>query len=344
VHRPPLRALLVLGCAALCGTLLAACGDAVDKPDGAAGSALQQSLYATSRIADARLTAGFQLAPEGLLALGGPITLRASGPFAAPAADGLPRFDVAIAASIGGRDLRAGAISTGRAVFLRLDGRDYAIDDAVLATLRGSLGAGPAHGGAFATLGLDPRAWIKDPRTKGHASLGGVDTIRIAGGIDVRRLLGDLAPLLDGYAAKAGAGGLLTPKLREQVAAAVRSARVDVWIGAQDKILRQLAVVVDFAFDKGTQPPITGLDGGRIDLRLRLDDVDATTVKVVAPKHVRPLSELTGPGGLGALLAGLGAGATGGTGAGDGGAAFLACLTAAGAKTDVVRCASRLAS
>jgi hypothetical protein len=163
----------------------------------------------------------------------------------------------------------------------------------------------------------------------------------------VRRLLADLATLLDGHTATATAtgatGGLLTPKLREQIVAAVRSARVDAWIGATDKILRQLAIVVDFAFDKGSQPPIAGLDGGRIDLRLRLDDIGATTVKVVAPKRAHPLSELTGAGGLGAFLAGLGAGATGG--AGDGGAAFLACLTAAGAKTaDVVRCAAKLAS
>ncbi|MDX6719033.1 MAG: hypothetical protein QOJ63_1287 [Solirubrobacteraceae bacterium] len=341
MNRSPLRALLVLGCTACCLTLLAACGDAVDRRDAAAASALEQTLDATSRIADARLTADVRLAPEGLLALGGPITLRANGPFAASAAGALPRFDIAIAASIGGRDQRAGAISTGRECFLRLDGRDYAIDKTFLETLRGSPGAG----GAFATLGLDPRAWIRDPRTKGHAPLGGIDTIRIAGGIDVRRLLADLAGLLNGYTAAGGAGGLLTPRLREQIAAAVRSARFDVWIGAKDRILRQLAVVVEFAFDKGSRPPITGLDGGRIDLRLRLDDIDATTVKVVAPRHARPLSELTGAGGLGALLAGLGAGATGGAGGGDGGAAFLACLTAAGAKAaDVVRCASKLAS
>jgi hypothetical protein len=333
---------LAVVCAVLCATLLAACGDAAGHSDGAAVSALEQASDATARIGDARLTADFRLAPEGLLALGGPITLHAAGPVAAPAAGALPRFDFAIAASIGGRDLRAGAISTGTRGFLLLDGRDYAIDGAFLGRLRESLGG---RSGSFATLGLDPRAWIRDPRTKGAASLRGIDTIRIAGGIDVRRLLADLATLLDAYAGTSGTGGLLTPRLRAQIAAAVKSAKVDVWVGAKDRILRQLGVVVDFAFDKGSQPPITGLDGGRIGLRLRLDDIGATTFKTLAPKHALPLSELTGGGGLGALLVGLGAGATSGTGAGDGGSAFLACLTAAGARAaDVVRCASKLAS
>ena len=128
-----------------------------------------------------------------------------------------------------------------------------------------------------------------------------------------------------------------------QIADAVTSTKVDVWSGTQDKILRQLVAVIDFAFKTGTSP-VSGLDGGRITLRLRLDDVNATTVPAVAPKDARPLSDLTGEGGLGALLSGLGAGVLGGTGGGDGGEAFLQCLNSASGQTaDIVECASKLA-
>jgi hypothetical protein len=99
--------------------------------------------------------------------------------------------------------------------------------------------------------------------------------------------------------------GLLTPELRKQIEDAVKATKVDVWSGAEDQILRQLAVVVDFAFKKGASP-ITGLDGGKISLRVRLDRVNATTVDPVVPKHARPLSELLSHDDLGALLSGLG--------------------------------------
>ncbi len=140
----------------------------------------------------------------------------------------------------------------------------------------------------------------------------------------------------------AGGGGLLTPELRTQIAGAVKSTKVDVWTGTTDNILRQLVAVIDFAFKTGTSP-IPGLDGGRVTLRLRLDGVNATTVKPAAPRNARPLSDLTGEGGLGALLSGLAAGVLGGTGGGDGGDAFLKCLSSAsGATADIVECTSKL--
>ncbi len=342
MNRPTLRAALVLACAALSAGLLASCGDADDAPVSAAtASSLKQAVAATSKLDSARLTASFQLDPEGLLALGGPISLRASGPFQSGAKGELPRLELAITGALARNNLAARAISTGKQAFLRIDGRDYRIDQDFIDALR-SHGAGAAtkqgHPG-LASLGLDPSAWIENAQDKGTAAVGGSQTRRIAGTIDVRRLLDDVAKLLGG-----SADGLLTPKLRAQIAGAVKSTKVDVWTGAQDKILRQLVAVVDFAFKTGTSP-ISGLDGGRVTLRLRLDDVNATTVAPATPKDARPLSDLTGEGGLGALLSGLGAGVLGGTGGGDGGDAFLKCLSAASANTaDIVACASKLAA
>ncbi|MEJ7797073.1 MAG: hypothetical protein WKF42_01145 [Solirubrobacteraceae bacterium] len=335
MNRPTLRALLALAC---CCALFAACGNS-EEPDATAASTLEQTVAATSKIDNGRLSASIGLQPEGMLALAGAITLRAAGPFASPAAGELPRLRLALAASLAGQSIDATASSTGKRGFLRLGGRDYELDDEFLDALREELAG--KQGGGFALLGLDPTAWIKDPRNRGEAKVGGEDTIRIAGQIDVERLLADLAELLDGGS---NGDGLLTPKLRRQIAAAVTSAKVDVWSGAQDKVLRQLAVVIDFAFDKGSSP-IDGLDGGRVKLRLRLDDVGTTTFEVLAPQRPRPLSQLAGDGGLAALLGGLGAALPGGReGAGDGGAAFLRCVTAAaGDAAAVARCASKLA-
>ncbi len=348
MNRQALRAVLTVACAALCGGLLASCGDADDAPGAAAvATSIDQTVAATSKLDSARLTASLQLDPEGLLALGGPIALRASGPFAAGAKGELPRLELAVGGTLARKNLSARAISTGKRAYLQIDGRDYRIDQDFIDSLRShdrsaasADGARKPHPG-LASLGLDPSAWIKDPQDKGTAAVGGVPTQRIAGSIDVKRLLDDVAKLLGGD------GGLLAPKLRAQIAAAVTSTKVDLWTGATDRILRQLVAVVDFAFKTGASP-ISGLDGGRVTLRLRLDDVDATTVTPAAPKNARPLSDLTGEGGLRALLSGLGSGVLGGTGGGgdggDGGDAFLRCLNSGSGKTaDIVECASKLA-
>ena len=151
------------------------------------------------------------------------------------------------------------------------------------------------------------------------------------------RLLADIAKLLGGK------DSLLTPELRKQVAKAVTATKVDVWTGSKDKILRRLTASIDFSFDDGTSP-ISGLDGGTITLRARLDHVNQTTVAPVAPARSLPLSKLTGAGGLGAMLSGLGAGILDGTGGGrKGGDAFLKCLGSGTTTADIVACAAKLA-
>ncbi|MEA2139205.1 MAG: hypothetical protein QOG56_2355 [Solirubrobacteraceae bacterium] len=343
VNRSKLRALLVLACAALCAGLLAACGETDERAASSASSVLEQTLAATSDLDSGRLSGRLRLEPDGLLALGGPIVLTATGPFAAPAAAAGagpgpgPRFDIALGGAIAGSSLRARASSTGKRAYLRLGDRDYAL---------GGYGS-HAHGrrakarGALGARGLNPVAWVKDPEEHGGAIIDGVETTHVTGDLDVARLLADVAKLLDGGR---GGDGLLTPTLRKQIAGAVKTAKVEIWTGVSDRILRRLTAVVDFTFKDASQSPITGLDGGRIDLRLRLDDVDKTTFEVATPQHARPLSALIGDADLGALLSGFGRSLGPRASGGDGGEALLHCIAQAGGDAaKAVRCASRVA-
>ena len=331
------RAASALVVAALCAGLLAACGDAETTASSpAARATLAETFAATSKLRSARVDGRMRLEPDGLVSLGGPIVLSATGPVAAPAAGKGPRFDLAFAAALGGRSFRGGARSTGSRAYLRLDDRSYALGGHATRSAHRK-----ARRGALAVIGLDPTRWVKDPQTKaGSPAIDGVETIAVAGKLDVARMLADIARLFDGDLA---GGGLLTPKLRAQLAGAVKTATVEIAAGTDDRILRRLTAAIDFTFPKGEQPPITGLDGGKIDLRLNLTGVNATTFHVDKPANARPLSELFGDGGLQALLKGLGASFGGGAGPGDGGAAFLRCIEAAhGRSAAVARCASQL--
>jgi hypothetical protein len=346
VTRPLRRVLFVLTSLALCGALLAACGGG-DDTGPSADQTLQQTFGKTAAaIKTGKLNVDFQLDPEGLLALGGPIRLRLDGPFSAPRGGRLPRFDVDFVATLARQRFTGGVLSTGKQAFVTLDDREYKVDSPFVAKLRKGLAPlsnGKAQPGLKA-LGIDPLRWVTDAETKGNEQIAGVDTIRVGGKVNVARLLEDLDTLLTkaGGAASGTTGSLFSPTLRKQLSDAVDSAKVDIWTGASDKLLRQLAVKITFTFKDGAQAPIEGLEGGTINLRLRLDDVNTTTVHVSAPTGTRPLATVTN-GSLSNFLNGVGAGLTSSS-SGIAGGAFLKCITRADGKTtELVRCISRLA-
>lgn len=334
------RALCLLVCGVLCAAALPACGGS-DEGDRAAEQAISQTFGASATaIERGKVDARLQLEPEGLLAIGGPIVLHVSGPFSV--GGGSPQLDLAVAATLAGEQYRGAIIATGEKGFVKLDDRTYSIDDAFVSKVRGGARK-TTKSGLQGSLGIDPSSWITNPQTKGSEQVGGVDSERIGGDVDVSKLLADVAALLDRVGGSKSGSGFLTPELRKQIAGAVKSAKVDVWTGAKDKILRQIAVAIQFEFPSDQKPPIAGLEAGKINLRLRLDDVNGAAVKVAEPHDTRPLSELTG-GGLEAFLSGLGASLTGAGKGGAGSQAFLGCVTkAAGRSAEIVRCASKLA-
>ena len=336
--------LAALACVALCGALLAACGG--DDEEKTSAQQLLDETFGSgaAAIETGRMNLAFRLDPKGVLALGGPIKLALDGPFAAPRGTELPLADVDFAATLAGDVFRGTVLSTGRAAFVRLDDRAYKVDREFVADLRkGLTDAADKKQPGLKALGVDPLRWVTNPKERGKQRIAGVDTTRISGNVAVAKLLEDIDRLLTkaGGSGGGGAGGLLSPQTRQQIADGVKTAKVDIWTGTEDKILRQLAVLIDFAF-KGGETPIPGLEAGKINLRLRLSDVNETKVSVQAPADSRPLADLTG-GSVGDFLSGIGKGLTG-NGSPIAGAPFLKCITGAnGNSASLVRCVSKLA-
>lgn len=339
--RPLRRVLLLLACLSLPGALLIACG-AEQEPEQTAAEILRETFRSGGAgIDDGRLSLRFGLDPEGLLAIGGPVRLALDGPFAAPRPGELTRFDVRFVATLARRPYRGRVRSTGRRALVTLDDGTYEVDRALVDRLRRSPASRRGAGG-LAVTGFRPLRWISAPRKKGDARVAGVETVRIGGGLNVERLLGDLDGLLTRAGGATSGSTLLTPKLRRQIAGAVQSSTVDVWTGASDRLLRQLAVRIVFFFEDDTSP-LQVLRGGTINLRLRLDDVNrkaAPASAFAAPRRARarPLADLTG-GSPANIFEGIGAGITGGRGR-----ELFACLTAAdGSSSSLARCVSKLA-
>ncbi len=340
-----LRPLLAaLACLALCVFALTACGGDDEKENTGAQGLLEETFGSgASAIDNGRLNLAFQLDPKGLLALGGPIKLTLDGPFAVPGKGQLPHVDVDFAATLAREIFRGTVLSTGRAAFVQLDGTSYKVDREFVAELRKGLAdASASKQPGLKALGIDPLRWISSPQERGEEQIGGVETTRVSGNVKVATLLADLDRLLTQAGGTGGAvGGLLSPETRKQISDGVKTAKVDIWTGSEDKIMRQLAVRIDFAFKAG-ETPISGLEAGKINLRLRLTDVNETKLTVRAPADSRPLEELTG-GSISDFITGIGNGLTG-QGASIAGAPFLKCITGSNGKTgELVRCISDLA-
>ncbi|HVF79133.1 MAG TPA: hypothetical protein VNA28_12625, partial [Solirubrobacteraceae bacterium] len=213
--RSPFRLLLALACLALSTGLLAACGGEEEKEETAA-EILQQTFRGDSGIDDGSLALTFQLDPEGLLAVGGPVKFALDGPFRAPRSNELTRFHVDFVATLAEKDYSGSVLSTGQQVLVTLDDGTYRVGDAVVDNLRRS---SRRSGNGLAVTGFDPLRWISAPRKKGAERVAGVETTRIGGKLDVERLLADLDGLLTKAGGSQSRSTLLAPKLRGQIAA-----------------------------------------------------------------------------------------------------------------------------
>lgn len=360
----PARRPLVLLLAALAALVLAACGSS-DKAPSSAQGILKDTFGPDKPVKSGKLDVAVAFDATGLQGVDGPVKLTLKGPFQSQGGSTLPAFDFDLGLTAGGTTFTAGAVSTGKAGFLKFQGTAYALTDEIFkqfkvgyeASAKSAKSAGKKDSGpSFRTLGVDPLRWLSAPKKLGTETVGGAETTHVSATVDVPKLLADVDTLLKkagtiGGAAGQAAAGVpdgLTSAQRKQIENAVTSATFDVWAGKDDGTLRRLDVKVAFDVPQADQARAGGLQKGTVALTLLIADLNEKQA-VEAPKSSRPLSELQAA--VAQLLGGVtgggtttpeGAGSGSGTGSGttEGGAAtpqsaYTACLAEAG--TDIAK-------
>jgi hypothetical protein len=323
-----------------------------------------------------RLDLNVRLNARGLADLQGPVSVRLAGPFASTGPAELPRFDFELALSAQGQDVRAGAVSTGEAGFLRFQEQSYDIgaelfkqfkdgyaEQAKCAEEQGQEGGGVT----FQALGIDPRRWLRDPRKEGEEDVAGAEAVHISSGIDVPRFLEDINRVLsrtdvqqrqadpcadqpEGRPADP-ATRQLSPADRKQIAEAIKDARVDVWTGQDDKVMRRLNVALRFEVPEAARSDARGLQSGDLRFDMTLGAVNEEQT-IQAPADAQPIDQLVER--FGGRVPGLGGAQGAAPGAQSGGAqapsgaessAYLQCVQEAG--EDIVKlqtCADKIGS
>lgn len=208
------------------------------------------------------------------------------GPFKVGQEEGdLPVADLKYTRITGDERRTTRFLSTGKAAFVQLEGVYYRLDDEQVAELKVT---DDAEGAGLQGLSLGD--WVEEPKVAAGPRTGGVATRRITGRVDAVPAINDLLELAGGLGAGDDSPKRLEGGGADAVRRAVRSAEVDMLVGAEDDLLRGLDLVIELSIDEesaAARRALEGLAGAR--LRLSLDVVDVNRpVRVEAPADARP--------------------------------------------------------
>jgi hypothetical protein len=201
--------------------------------------------------------------------------LRLSGAFERGASNDVPKFEVDVRMADERQRVRGGFVSLGdRAFFTRGDTGWRVPAQAWAPVVEG------VSRGAGLPFEIHPDTWVRNVKSEGTETVGGVETNHVSAVVDLKAVMKDLGQAVDARGVTRG----------------VKRASLDAWVGSDDRILRRVSVAV------------LGNDG-RITLEARLGAVNEPQ-QIEAPGRV-----LQGaPGGLlGQFAGGVVRGATGGT-------------------------------
>ena len=278
--------------------------------------------------------------------LNGPVTVKLGGPFQSMGKGKVPKFDIDLDFEGAGQSVKAGATSTGDKGFITFNGQDYAVSDDVFKQFADGYtqaqDQNKSSGGTLKELGITPQDWIKDPKVDDGSSVGGTDTVKVSGAVDLPKMLADVNTLLG----KAGSLGIpnagtlpssLTDEQIKMVESAVKTADVEIESGKDDSILRRIAL--NLKADQDGQSADISFD-------LSLSDIGEDQ-EVSEPSNTKPLNDLLSQfGGLGGLggLGGSGSSSSSSSGASSADAQkYAECVKNAGTdQTKLQECSSLL--
>ena len=292
---------LLAGAALIC---LVACGGGGSP---SAASLVSDTFRSRKPIESGRIDLSFTLAPTsstGSLAAVRPLALRLRGPFQSASSTGmLPSFALTLTLMSAGNTLHAGATSTSGQLFIELAGASFQAPDATVHALQQGYAqatrtsSSAASQSTFAALGVDPGEWLVNPRIVGPVTIAGTETIHVTAALNVASFVADAEKLssaggaLGLGAAGAGGLGLLSPSGISTLSSSVHGARVDVYTGAHDHLLRRLSLTGAIVTTPQTRAELGGLGSASLRLVLQFAGLNEPQ-RILAPSNPQPISQL----------------------------------------------------
>lgn len=229
----------------------------------------------------------------------GGFRVKLSGPFVSQGERRIPKVDLDVSVESAGQNLTGGVVYTGDNAFVQFGGQAFAVGKDVVGTFNRQIERSVKGAAGRSILGIDAAAWVRDPRVEGEEDVAGTSTTKVSGGVDVLRVVDDIAKLGDELGPMAGADSLkLSDEDRELIGDMIDESRVEVYV-AGDGTLRRLALDVGFQVPEDRRADFDGAKGGSAKIDLTFDKVGEEQ-EIKAPEDAQPLSRLLDLFGLGA--------------------------------------------
>ena len=297
-----LARLPMICCVAVLALVPAACGGAAG--DEEVDALLQETFSGDKQVDSGRLSLVARVEASGSQQVQQPVRLEIRGPFRKTSPDEVPEFDLDARVSTSGLTYDVGATVLDDKGYVLFQDTNYVLSDEVFEQFKSGFDEGRGEKGGQAdpaSLGIDPRGWLRNARNAGEAEVAGQDTIKITGDVDVPRLVDDLAAA-GAKAQQADPGskqpGELSEAQQRRIEEAVDAARVEIYTGADDKILRRIVLDADVSAPEGED----SFDSAKVRLDYTLSELNDDQ-EIEAPSDPQPFE------GLVRQLRGLGLGA-----------------------------------
>lgn len=327
------RTLLVFAAIAVFATVLAACGSSgSDNSDAKPQEVLKGATFEGIESGNIDLTASVDVSGNE----GGHLDLQATGPFQAGEKNQPPELDVMVesSGSVSSEDLgfEGGLTLIPNKAYINYKGTEYEVDPTTYSFAEQAVkraqeeGGGPEETTACqeaAAAALTPSEFVDNLKNEGSEEVGGADTTKVSGDLDVGSAIDALQKVSENPACASqleSAGPLPLGELEEsrgELEDAIKTAHADVYVG-DDKIIRRLTAEISLQ-PKGSSETVD------VKFDLTLNEVNEGQV-ISAPANAQPLEGLfeklginplelleatQGGNGLQGLLEGLGGGSGG---------------------------------
>jgi hypothetical protein len=343
-------AVAVLAIALPIPVAVAGCGGGNGGSDEDPNQVLEETFNNPTKITSGNLDLSISGSAEGEQS--GDFSATISGPFQADAKDetAFPQLDLTadVSVSSGGPSFSfdGSLITTEDNAFVEYQDQAYELgtdafkqfQTAYAASAKQNKAQGDAN--VFSQFGIDPKTWLTNISNEGTTDVEGTETIQIHGDADVTKIVSDLQKISE----QTGTGTTqqLTPEQIDQVESSIESASIDVYSGADDHLLRKLAVSLSIAPPESAGAPVSSVN---VDFSVGLSDVNEPQT-ITAPSNAKPLEELLSQFGLPGVP---GLGGTGGFTLPDSGSSggttspsYLKCVQQATSPAEINACAQKL--
>jgi hypothetical protein len=213
--------------------------------DAAVERLLEQTFGANPAASSGILSGTIEIDVTGVPRFSEPIRLSMSGPFSQAARDRSPEAKLSLGIELRDKAYGAELILAEDDVLIGLGSTSYEVPASIAARIHKPLSdADNALDAVLSVFAITPRRWAKDTRIVGDDRVAGVDVIHATAGIHAKPFFDDAAAFTTlltrlRITEIAGIPRVIGPTLRAALVRSVTSATGDLYIGADDHVVRK---------------------------------------------------------------------------------------------------------